>query len=231
MSTVDLPTTDSTTTTAESIGLTVPRDLAVQVVGSDAGKERRFRPTRTMTKEATAEEVAAVERLMQSFTDSEIHRFHEDRSERCTSCQVNATREQAQALKNFLMAYAAHVRKHLARHRGDARYHRSQHRLDQTYEVVRQINQGLGLGDQDGRTIQVLRDDAMTHMHQLSEQLQSLINRAKAVTADNAEEQRDPDEVKTWCDLQDHIDVCLDNRHRYDEERLSSQPTDKDTEQ
>ena len=230
MTATDLPTTDSTNT-AESISLTVPRDLAVQIVGSDAGKERRFRPTGTMTKEATDEEVAAVERLMRPFTLSEIRRIHEDRSVRCTSPEAHASREQAQALKNFLLAYAAHLRKHLAKHEGNARYHRSQHRLDQTYAVLRQINGGLGLGDDDGRTIQVLRDDVMTNLQQLDEQLIALVNRAKAVTVDNAEEVRDPDEVKAWCDLQNQLDVCLDDLHLYDEEQPSSQPTNKDTEQ
>ena len=218
MTAIDLPTADTTTTADESISLTIHRDLAVQIVGSDAGKERRFRPTGTMTKVTTVEELAAVERLMRTFTASEIHRYHENRSERCPSCQVNATREQAPALKNCLLAYAAHVRKHLAKHQGDARYHRSQHRLDQTYEVIRQINAGLGLGDDDGRTIQVLRDDVMTHMHQLNEQLQALINRAKAVTPDNAEEVRDPDEVKAGVELRDDLYVCLDDLHLYDEE-------------
>lgn len=98
--------------TADTIDLTIPRDLAVQIVGSNAGKERRFRPTRTMTKYARPDEIDAVEQLMQPFLDSEIHRYHNDRARRMHQLKVTATSHQARALLSMLLDYASHVQRH-----------------------------------------------------------------------------------------------------------------------
>jgi hypothetical protein len=133
----------------QSISLSIPRDLSVQIVGSDAGKEKRFRPTGTMTKNVTADQLASVEQLMQPFLDDEIKRFHEDRRHKVKSAEVTATPEQAQVLKKMCVDYALHVEKHWIRKNQDTRHYRSKHRLDQARKLIGQINQKLGLGEDD----------------------------------------------------------------------------------
>ena len=80
----DLPTESLAADRPEetSIPLKIDRDLAVQLVGSDAGKERRMRPHGAMTKGSTDVEMADVLAVMDPFLGDEIRRVHEDRTHR-----------------------------------------------------------------------------------------------------------------------------------------------------
>ena len=86
----------------ELVELSIPRDLAVQLVGSDAGKARRMRPHGSMTQGAIPQEVAAVERFMKPFLEQEIDRVQNKRTGRPPSHHAGkATIEQAVALKAY----------------------------------------------------------------------------------------------------------------------------------
>ena len=66
----------------EVVEIHIPRDLAVQLVGSDAGKENRMRPHGAMTKGVAPRETAAVEKFMKPFFDQEIDRVRNKRAGR-----------------------------------------------------------------------------------------------------------------------------------------------------
>ncbi|MEZ6070933.1 MAG: hypothetical protein R3C10_11825 [Pirellulales bacterium] len=201
------PVTESDT----FIQLLIPRDLAVQIVGSDAGRQRRFRPTGTMTKNVTADQLASIERLMQLFLEDEIKRFHENRSHRAKSAEVTASADEAKVLKHMLAGYAKHLEQRWQEKNQDPRHQRSKQRLDQARDVIRQINQGLGLGDVDGRSIDQHRHDATRRLEDAKQQvntLADLVNKSARFVA--------PDDVlplglDAWTDLHDTIENFLDD--------------------
>lgn len=155
----------------------IPRDLCVQLVGSDAGKEKRIKPQSHMTKNATPEELAAVEEVMRPFLDAEIKRRHEDKSHRVMEFVAKVTPMQARAIKKFCLPYAVHLKQHLANHPGDDRYHRSEQRLDQIHFVVSQINAALGTPFDDGQTLEERVAEVDSTVRRLITQLEDLDDR------------------------------------------------------
>ena len=136
--------------------ISVPRDLAVQLIGSDAGKMRRMRPHRSMTKGAELNELAAVEEFMKPFLDSEVNRVH-GHGRPAANHVAKATVDQALALKQFCLRFSVSLEEHLARQGNDDRHHRSRQRFSQAWCVIRQINQALDLPTADGKATR--RDD------------------------------------------------------------------------
>lgn len=195
----------------QSIELSIPRDLAVQIVGSDAGRQRRFRPTRTMTKNVTADQLDSVERLMQSFLEDEIKRFHQDRSHRAKSAEVTASADEANTLKQMLTVYAKHLEQRWQEKNQDARHHRSKQRLDQARDVIRQVNKGLGLGDVDGRSIDQHRRDATRRLQDAKQQLDTLTDLVNKSARFVAPDDMLPMGLDAWIDLHDTIENFLDD--------------------
>lgn len=190
-----------------AIELTIQRDLAVQIVGSDAGEERRFRPTATMTRGVAPADLAHVGSLTRPFLEAKVHRFHTNRSERMAELKVTATANEARALLQLCTNYATHLQKHWDQSGHDARHHRSKQRLDQTRAVIQQINRGFGLGDDDGRTPLELRGEAKAKLQQLIELVATLIDRAKRVTNDNPEVALSHDEIQFWQECLDELAI------------------------
>jgi hypothetical protein len=153
------------------------RDLAVQLVGSDAGKARRVRPQAHAVKALSPAELVTLSEIMQPFLDAEIRRVHEDKRHRLMTFPCQLTRPQAQVLKRCCLAYAAHLREHLSRHPGDSRYNRSQQRLDQATTVVEQINAALGTPFDDGLTVATHAQLVLTQAQALSKELTILAGR------------------------------------------------------
>lgn len=211
-----IPTDEYPPDEITTIGITIPRDLAVQIVGSDAGKERRFRPTATMTKGVTDEELAYVELLTRPFLEAEIHRYHEERSERMADLKVQATSQQAYALCKFCTNLATHLQEHWDKKGQDTRHHRSKQRLDQARDVIRQINRGLGIGDDDGRTPEQLRTETTTQLKQLANLVATLIDRAKQITNDRPEDALCRDEIDFWEYCRNDLDTYIKDVARYE---------------
>jgi hypothetical protein len=127
------------------VEICIERDLAVQLIGSDAGKARRMRPHGAMTQGASPVEIADVGALMEPFLRDEIRRVHEDKNHRPKISMVRATPQQALALKSFCQHFATYLVDHLGKNAGDKNAYRSQQRLNQANRVIDQINRGLGL--------------------------------------------------------------------------------------
>jgi len=134
----------------------VPRDLAVQLIGSDAGKRGRCRPHGAIGNGATAAELDAVQVFMKPFLEDEIKRCTTNPSHRPKVHRGKATVAQAQALKACCLRYAAYLQTRLAPPRsstgassrakvecGDS--YRNAQRLAQAEQVIDQINHFLGL--------------------------------------------------------------------------------------
>jgi hypothetical protein len=204
----------------QPISLSVPRDLSVQIAGSDAGKEKRFRPTATMTKNVTADQVASVEQLMQPFLEDEIKRFHQDRSRKTKSAEVTATPEQAQALKKMCQDYALHLEKRWSRKNQDPRNHRSKQRLDQARKLIGQINQGLGLGDDDGRSFRQQRGEAIDQLERTKDELSVLMCRAQQLIGKGSREDLNAAEIRRWSELHDEINSYLQELGGLDEDHI-----------
>ncbi len=137
---------------ALSHNISIERDLAVQVVGSDAGKARRMRPHGAMTRGSTGDELFAVQAVMRPFLVDEIRRVHEDRTHRPRVFRPRATPSQAAARRAFCQRFAACLELNLEKHPGDDNRHRSRQRLARARRVVARINAALGLSPDDGRT-------------------------------------------------------------------------------
>jgi hypothetical protein len=169
------------------IAIEIERDLCVQIVGSDAGKRRRFKPHSSMTKGVSGQEVAAVEAFMEPFLRAEAKRVHEDQSHRPRAHRGEATIDQAKALKAFCLRYAAHLKHHLERHPHDEHLHRSKHRIDQAYRLINQVNSALGLRFDDGRSLQECQRDLVAKMQTLLSELGAFRDRVDVGTAAVAE--------------------------------------------
>ena len=63
-------------------GVEIERDLAVQMVGSDAGRARRMKPHRATTADASPQQLADVMAVMEPFLLDEIRRVYEDKKHR-----------------------------------------------------------------------------------------------------------------------------------------------------
>ncbi len=131
--------------------IVIDRDLAVQLVGSDAGKARRMRPHGAMTKGSSDVELADVRAVMEPFLNDEIRRIHEDRTHRPKVFLARATPSQAVSLQSFCLRFAASLEMNLEKHPGDDNRHRSQQRLVQARRVIAQVNAALGVTHDDGR--------------------------------------------------------------------------------
>lgn len=135
----------------EVVEIHIPRDLAVQLVGSDAGKTKRMRPHGAMTKGVAPRETAAVERFMEPFLQQQIQRVENKRAGRPAAHFVaRASAEEASALKAFCVRFAESVKQRLVNKGADDRYYRSKQRLEQARAVINQINTALGLRSEDG---------------------------------------------------------------------------------
>jgi hypothetical protein len=165
--------TNSGSTQPIGIQVSIPHDLAVQIVGSDAGKVQRIRPHAEMTKGATAAAIAEVEQFMKPFLDREIKRVHSRVRTGERGHSGIASRLQALALNEYCQRFVASQRKHLDKSPGDDRLHRTRQRLNQACEVIRQINSGLGLGD-DGDLPNALVHDIVLQLGTLETKIQRL---------------------------------------------------------
>jgi hypothetical protein len=114
-----------------SITLKIERDLAVMLIGSDAGRCERIKPHSAMTFGSSPQETLHVSVLMEPFLRDEIRRVKLDKAHRPRCSEVRTTVPQALALKAFCLRYAAFLRNHLDNHARDDRVHRSRQRLDQ----------------------------------------------------------------------------------------------------
>ena len=154
--------------------IVIDRDLAVQLVGSDAGKARRMRPHGAMAKIASAEEQADVRAVMEPFLNDEIRRVHEDKKH-CPKVHIaRATPRQATSLKAFCQRFAAALELNLEKHPGDDNRHRSQQRLDQARRVIAQVNAAMGIPQDDGRTLEQCRREAVAKAEVLDAALTQL---------------------------------------------------------
>jgi hypothetical protein len=153
--------------------IAIERDLAVQLVGSDAGKARRIRPHGAMTKGSSDEEFADVRVVMEPFMKDEIRRVHEDKTHRPMLFLARATCSQAASLKAYCLRFAASLEMNLEKHPGDDNRHRSQQRLEQARRVIAQVNAGLGI-PQEGPTIERCRREAIVKAESLDAALAAL---------------------------------------------------------
>jgi hypothetical protein len=161
--------------------IVIDRDLAVQLVGSDAGKARRMRPHGAMTKGSSDEELADVRSVMEPFLNDEIRRVHEDKTH-CPKVHVaRATPRQAASLKAFSLRFAASLEMNLEKHPGDDNRHRSQQRLDQSRRVIAQVNAALGISHDDGRTLERAQKELVARLAGISAEIVTLRERATAV--------------------------------------------------
>lgn len=158
----------------ELLEFTIEGDLAVQLVGSDAGRARRMRPHGAMTKGGTDDESAHVRAVMEPFLNDEIRRVFEDKTHRPRLFHARATPSQAAALKAYCLRFAAALELNLEKHPGDDHRHRSQQRLDQARRVVAQVNATLGISQDDGRTLEQCRREAVAKAEVLDAALAQL---------------------------------------------------------
>lgn len=156
------------------ISISIPHDLAVQIVGSDAGKEKRMRPHGSMTKNAPTAEVQAVVEFMQPFLDREIDRVHNRNTRGIRGYAGAATEAQALGLKRFCERFATSLRLHLDKRPGDDNLHRTRQRLNQAYDVIRQINAGLGLADEEVRPVESILTDFVIRLQPVRDELLKL---------------------------------------------------------
>ena len=160
-----------------SIEIVVERDLAVQVIGSDAGRCRRIKPHSSMTRGASQEECADVSAAMAGFLNDEIRRVHQDKTHRPKACQVTMTPQQALALAAFCRRYATFLRVHIEKHPGDENLSRSQQRRNQALRVISQIDAAL-LPQADAQAMEEFRREAVTKAESLDAALAALRARA-----------------------------------------------------
>ncbi len=159
----------------ELVDLSIPRDLAVHIVGSDAGKEKRMRPHGAMTQGAMPQENAAVESFMKPFLDQEIDRVQNKRTGRPAATYVGkATVEQALALKAYCDRFAKSAKQHLVAKGHDDRQYRTKQRLEQARALIRQINAALGLPADDGRSLDECIQEILGQALRLRDQLRDL---------------------------------------------------------
>lgn len=167
------------------IDLSIERDLAVMLVGSDAGRRERIKPHNAMTRGASAQEEADARVLMTPFLEGEIRRVRGDKAHRSKISGVKATTRQALALKGFRIRYAEFPRSHLENHPNDDRSHRGRQRLARTYRVIDQINTALGTHFDDGQTLGHCRREVIVLTENLASALEALESRARASGADD----------------------------------------------
>lgn len=184
----EVPRSSSLIAPAEALSITIKieRDLAVMLVGSDAGRCGRMKPHSAMTRGASPQETLHIRTLLEPFLQDEIRRVTIDKTHRPRATVVRATPEQALALKAFCLRYAAFIREHLQGHPDDDRAHRSRQRLDQAYRVIDQVNAASGVPFDDGRTLEQCRREIVQRLRDLDTDIQSLKARAEAVSAEPA---------------------------------------------
>ncbi|CAN5605468.1 hypothetical protein BH23PLA1_BH23PLA1_36860 [soil metagenome] len=156
------------------ITLKIERDLAVMLVGSDAGRCMRIKPHSSMTKGTPPEQFANVCTVMDPFFQDEVKRVHHDRTHRPKVSTVRATPRQTLALREFCRRYTAFLQDHLDRHPGDENLSRSQQRLNQANRVIAQVNDVLGLPQDDGRAFEQRRREAISKAEALDTALTAL---------------------------------------------------------
>jgi hypothetical protein len=156
---------------AASVEIVIDRDLAVQLVGSDAGTAKRMRPHGAMTAGGSPQELADVQTIMAPFLRDEIRRVHVDKTHRPRIFTARATPQQAKSLKAYCLRFAAELERHLSAHAGDDRHHRSQQRVDQARRVIAQVNAVLGVAEGDGRTLEQCRRAVLTKIEELERDL------------------------------------------------------------
>ncbi len=180
--------------------IAIDRDLAVQLVGSDAGKERRMRPHGAMTDGSTDVEMADVLAVMAPFLGDEIRRVHEDKTHRPRLFLARATPAQAASLKAFCLRFAVSLELNLEKHPDDDNRHRSRQRLDQARRVIAQANAALGILHDDGRTLEQCHREAASKAESLNAALAALKAHAEAGT-DRA--------IAPLLELQEAVRGCL----------------------
>jgi hypothetical protein len=184
----------------------IDRDLAVQLVGSDAGKARRMRPHGAMTKGSSDEELADVRIVMEPFLNDEIRRVHEDKTHRPKSFPARATPSQAASLKAFCLRFAASLEMNLEKHPGEDNRHRSQQRLDQARRVIDQVNAALGKSFDDGRTLTQCEREVVEQVLGLGNAIEGLKARALVTAAESS--------IAPLLELHDAVTRCLRNYGR-----------------
>lgn len=153
----------------------IQHDLAMQLVGSSAGKTGMICPHRSMTKEATPADIIIITELMEPFLQREIDRVQKGISPAEKGFNVKLITENAKVLKRFCHLFAAHQRKHLEKHPGNDRLHRTRQRMDQAYDVIRQINGWLGLPEEDAELLQVRLTTIMDQLQSLNSNIQEFL--------------------------------------------------------
>lgn len=127
------------------IPLDLPHDLAIQVIGSDAGKEKRIRPHGAMLRGASAEEIETVKAALQPIQELEIKRVHEGCHYSSRLHHLQVSRAAALAIKGFCLRFVENQRQHLNKDPGNDRLYRTRQRLNQALDVIRQIDLALGV--------------------------------------------------------------------------------------
>jgi hypothetical protein len=186
------------------IELEIERDLAVQLVGSDAGKARRMRPHGAMTQGASPVEIADVGAVMEPFLRDEIRRVHEDKTHRPKISMVRATPQQALALKSFCQHFATYLMDHLGKNGGDENAYRSQQRLNQANRVIDQINRGLDLRSDLASRLEQCRREVIMKAEGLKASLEALTALGAEITS--------PADVRPLAALQQAVRFFLSQR-------------------
>jgi hypothetical protein len=182
------------------IEIVIERDLAVQVVGSDAGRCRRIKPHSSMTRGASRQEIDDVSLAMSGFLDDEIRRVFQDKAHRPRFCKVILTPQQAMALAAFCRRYASFLRTHIEKHPGDESLSRSQQRRNQALRVISQIDAALGIPEADAISKDQIRSEAIAQAEILNTALAALKNHAEAVI----------DPANTFLlELKETVQLCL----------------------
>ncbi len=184
----EVPRSSSLIAPAEALSITIKieRDLAVMLVGSDAGRCDRIRPHSAMTFGSSPSETLNVQTLLEPFLRDEIHRVKVDKTHRPKATTVQASTEQALALKAFCLRYAAFIRDHLDGHPQDDRAHRSRQRLEQAYRVIDQVNTALGKTFDDGRTLAQCEREVFEQVFGLGNAIEDLKARALVTAAESS---------------------------------------------
>ncbi len=127
------------------ISLDLPHDVAIQLIGTDAGNQKRIRTQVSMLPGVSDKEFETVKAALQPILELEIKRVHEGCRYSSRQHDLLVSRAAALAIKWFCLRFVENQRQHLNKDPGNDRLHRTRQRLNQALDVIRQIDQALGV--------------------------------------------------------------------------------------
>jgi hypothetical protein len=135
-------------------GLSIPSDLARQLIGKAGSLRQRFQPPLAMTQCCTEAERKAVEALMTPFVASEKTRRASHTREAATTYKCQPSASQASALKKMVFGYAQHLEQHLEKL--EQQPESTQRRLRESYKLLDCLNRLISAPQYEGTLEQAL---------------------------------------------------------------------------